>query len=148
MDGDTYCVEERRHSKGFVSALFRKKQRPENSVFEAQSDFDVQHPGLDSPGVLAQRQPSKSKWGLLSRRNSGSRQAANVAELQKDVEFFRGECLKQGQELQELQYRLEGQDARGRELQQRLNLERFKYELLVDLWAMRVLDNEELGKGE
>lgn len=29
-----------------------------------------------------------------------------MAELQKDAEFFRSECLRLGQELQEVQYRL------------------------------------------
>ena len=31
------------------------------------------------------------------------------------------------------------------EMRERLNFQRFKYELLVDMWAMRVLDNEELA---
>ena len=31
------------------------------------------------------------------------------------------------------------------EMRERLNFQRFKYELLCDMWAMRVLDNEALA---
>ncbi len=41
---------------------------------------------------------------------------------------------------------MQGQEARGTELQQRLNLERFKYELLVDLVSSQQLQPAHKGE--
>ena len=52
----------------------RKKQRPEQSVFEAEADEPRDSPGA---GALAARQGSRShaasKWSLLPRRGSGTK---------------------------------------------------------------------------
>lgn len=53
------------------------------------------------------------------------------------------QCTRQGPELQAGRRQLGAAQAAA--ARQQLNLQHFKYELLVDLWVMRVLDNEELG---
>ena len=53
--------------------------------------------------------------------------------------------LRQGAELQAARRQLGLALAAAAAARQQSNLQHFKYELLVDLWALRVLDHEELG---
>lgn len=99
-------------------------------------------------GPLVQRQGSK-RWGILARGQPDgtptSAATASAAEQAQELAAARGECARQGAELQALRRELGAAQAAAAAAAQQLNLQRFKYELLVDLWAMRVLDNEELG---
>ena len=94
------------------------------------------------------RQGSRSgRWGILSRKSSqpageaaagggaagGQSQLEQQQEQQRELEFFRGECLRQGQELQGLRDELQGAAAAARQARQALNLQTFKFELLIDL---------------
>lgn len=99
-------------------------------------------------GPLVQRHGSK-RWGILARGQpdgtSPSAAAACASEQAQELAAARDECARQGAELQALRRELGAAQAAAAAAAQQLNLQRFKYELLVDLWAMRVLDNEELG---
>ncbi|DBB03818.1 TPA: hypothetical protein ACH3X3_011120 [Trebouxia sp. C0006] len=63
-----------------------------------------------------------------------------------DPDFFRREYYKQELDIQDLQQQLLARDADYEDLQQQWNLQNFKFCLLVDMWAVRVLDNEELAR--
>ena len=117
-----------------------------NSVFEAEADGDLLN--AFAAGPLVQRQGSK-RWGILARGQPDGTTppaaAASAAEQTYELGAAHAECARQGAELQALRRELGAAQAAAAAAQQHLNLQRFKYELLVDLWAMRVLDNEEEG---
>ena len=94
------------------------------------------------------RQGSKTggRWSILSRKSSTPTGAATTGsgaaegqsqqeqlEQARELEFFRGECLRQWRELQGLRGELQGAAAAARQARQALNLQTFKFELLVDL---------------
>lgn len=94
--------------------------------------------GLADPP--ARREGSKSRWNILPRKNSMNREANSAAaaaeaatEVQEELRYFKAECLRQGKELQELQEELQMSQSSARQAQERANMQRFKYELLIDL---------------
>lgn len=103
-----------------------------------------------SAGPPVQRQGSK-RWGILARRQGSltsrdsAAAAAAAADQAHELAAARSECARQGAELQALRRELGVAHAAAAAAQERLNLQSFKFELLVDLWCLRVLDNEELG---
>lgn len=83
---------------------------------------------------------ARGRWQKLAGRKAqagdpGAAYSLNQAPtaLLQELEYFRGECARQGQELSALSAELASREAEGAALQQQLNMERFKYELLVDL---------------
>ena len=120
-------------------------------MFEAEDAGDA----LDAlSGPPVQRQGSK-RWGILARRQgslaskdsaaAAAAAAAAAGDHAHELAAARSECARQGAELQALRRELGAAQAAQVAAHEALNLQRFKFELLVDLWAMRVLDNEELG---
>jgi hypothetical protein len=109
-------------------------------------------------GPIHSRQQAATKWSILAaRRQPGYAgcQPLNPASctpghppspLLRELTALREQCNAQANQLEELYAELEGRDNESEELRAQLNLEKFKTELMVDLWAMRVLDNEELGR--
>ena len=98
--------------------------------------------------------PATGRWGIKAAsspspgakgQHYSSTGAYAAPALMRQVSLLQEQVAHQAEQLEELHKELEERDAEGDELRQALNLERFKYELLVDLWSMRVLDNEELG---
>ncbi len=93
------------------------------------------------------------RWGIKAAaspqaaagQHSPSTGAYSAPALMREVSLLQEQVAHQAEQLEEMHRELEERDAEGDELRQALNLERFRYELLVDLWSMRVLDNEELG---
>jgi predicted RNase H-like nuclease (RuvC/YqgF family) len=93
------------------------------------------------------------RWGIkaagsttaAAAQHSPTTGAYSAPALMREVSLLQEQVAHQTEQLEELYRELEERDAEGEELRQALNLERFRYELLVDLWSMRVLDNEELG---
>lgn len=69
----------------------------------------------------------------------------NHIALLQDLETYRTEYFRQSQDLEACYNELRLREEENQSLRRQLNMERVKFELLVDLWAMRVLDNEELG---
>ena len=112
---------------------------------DALDDFHGTAAGAATEPVA--RQGSKSgRWSILSRKTStptgGATTGAGAPEGQsqqeqleqaRELEFFRGECLRQGRELQGLRGELQGAAAAARQARQALNLQTFKFELLIDL---------------
>ncbi|DBA75527.1 hypothetical protein WJX79_003649 [Trebouxia sp. C0005] len=92
---------------------------------------------------------SPKKWfGFSLKRKSGvsSDEVGQRAHPSNDPEFFRREYYKQELDIQDLQQQLLARDADYEDLQQQWNLQNFKFCLLVDMRAVRVLDNEELAR--
>ncbi|EIE20404.1 hypothetical protein COCSUDRAFT_33964 [Coccomyxa subellipsoidea C-169] len=63
----------------------------------------------------------------------------------QEIEYMREQLHIQNEELRRIQRQTGTSAQHVLDLRERLNFQRFKYELLVDMWAMRVLDNEELA---
>ena len=116
-----------------------------HSVLEVEVAGDVLDASAASPRVP--RQGSKH-WGILARgqRDGMTPPAAAGAAGEQACEMAAAcvHCMRQGAELQASRRQLGAAQAAAAARQQ-LNLQHFKYELLVDLWALRVLDNEEQG---
>jgi hypothetical protein len=94
------------------------------------------------------------RWGIKSATSSQAAAAGqhspttgaySAPALMREVSLLQEQVAHQAEQLEELHRELEERDVESDELRQALHLERFRYELLVDLWSMRVLDNEELG---
>jgi len=93
------------------------------------------------------------RWGIKAAaaatatagQHSPTTGAYSAPALMREVSLLQEQVSHQAEQMEELYRELEERDVEGEALRQALNLERFRYELLVDLWSMRVLDNEELG---
>ncbi len=93
------------------------------------------------------------RWGIKAAaansqaagKHSPTTGAYSAPALMREVSLLQEQVAQQAEQLEELHRELEERDAESDEMRKALNLERFRYELLVDLWSMRVLDNEELG---
>jgi hypothetical protein len=111
-------------------------------VFEATQDALGDSHGTTAGAAtepLARQGSKTGRWSILSRKSSTPTGAATTGagaeegqsqqeqlEQARELEFFRGECLRQGRELQ-------GAAAAARQARQALNLQTFKSELLIDL---------------
>ena len=92
------------------------------------------------PSMLSSLNSTLSFTG--SHSCSGGAGGSSLGGLLREVALLREHCAAQECQLEELAAELEEREAENDGLRHELNLERFKYELLVDLWASRVLDNE------
>ncbi|KAL4459173.1 hypothetical protein ABPG75_014038 [Micractinium tetrahymenae] len=157
-----------------LSGIFRRKSKGGSGMgpLEAEGDaLDAFSSG--GPLLAAARLPSHSgrAWGsILGRRPSGEAagEAASMQHAQQhphlhpqqsyqqqqqhynqqaeaELAALRARCEAQAQEAASLAAQLAAARAGEAAALEQLNLQRFKYDLLVDLWAVRVLDNEELG---
>lgn len=90
---------------------------------------------------------SKRGWfgGLTGKRGSISSAAAAEEIARQDPEYFRTQFYKQELDIRNLQQEIRARDDDVERMQQQWNLQNFKYQLLIDMWAMRVLDNEQLA---
>lgn len=90
---------------------------------------------------------AKRGWTLFRSKKPRHRNSDEVliSYQQQEMAAMRQRLEHQDGEIQRLQAAL-GQEAGAEgELHERLNFVVFKYQLLIDMWALRVLDNEELG---
>ncbi|KAK9861334.1 hypothetical protein WJX84_003832 [Apatococcus fuscideae] len=89
----------------------------------------------------------QSQGGMLQKKGSGMPNRQNDVQLtlEEEIEYWKNQNQQQEVELQELEHSLGEKSKESSDLQARWNLENFKYNLLVDMWAMRVLDNEQLS---
>lgn len=129
----------------------RKKSKggAHSSLFDAQEADDALAaftiPAEASPLEPPARQGSRSgRWGVLIRKDSATK-GRGAASSGAGNAATEAECARQGEELQRLRGELAAARAAEQHAAESLNLQRFKFELLVDLWSMRILDNEELG---
>ncbi|KAK9841667.1 hypothetical protein WJX74_009823 [Apatococcus lobatus] len=93
------------------------------------------------------RNSRQNQAGFLRRKGSGApnRQEDVQLALEDELDYWKNQNQQQEVELQELEHTLGEKSKESADMQARWNLENFKYNLLVDMWAMRVLDNEQLS---
>ncbi|KAL4542946.1 hypothetical protein Ndes2526B_g03629 [Nannochloris sp. 'desiccata'] len=134
-------------SRGFIATIFRKKSA--DSKHQGLAQMNHNHAYVD--GSQQDLSPT-GRWGIKAAaasmaagQHSPTTGAYSAPALMREVSLLQEQVAHQAEQLEELHRELEERDAEGDKLRQALNLERFRYELLVDLWSMRVLDNEELG---
>ncbi|KAK9824681.1 hypothetical protein WJX72_012342 [[Myrmecia] bisecta] len=123
--------------------LFRKKKEASTNA----SDLNYGEAAPVSPSAASDS--TKKRWGFFSgksRRNSADLHGSEeiIRHMQQELDFLRAQTQKQELDLRGLNQELHTRDAENNDLQAQWNLHNFKYQLLVDMWAMRVLDNEEL----
>lgn len=110
-----------------------RKPSKGQSVFEAAGEGDALDALEAGAGrQVVARQGSGSRWGLLSRKGSSS--AAREAQLlqqehDQELAALRADCAAQAAEAAAMRAQLG-------EAHEELNLQRFKYELLVDLVSL------------
>eukprot|EP00891_Asterochloris_glomerata_P004389 jgi/Astpho2/4389/Aster-x0632 len=103
--------------------------------------------GQSLEGLVSTDSTSKRGWfgGLTGKRGSISSAAAAEEIARQDPEYFRTQFYKQELDIRNLQQEIRARDDDVERMQQQWNLQNFKYQLLIDMWAMRVLDNEQLA---
>ncbi|CAK0787320.1 hypothetical protein CVIRNUC_010538 [Coccomyxa viridis] len=88
-------------------------------------------------------------WKLPFLKAPGSTRALQdevIHHQRQEIEYMREHLHVQDEEMRALQRGTGISSHTAADLRERLNFQCFKYELLVDMWAMRVLDNEELAQ--
>eukprot|EP00884_Botryococcus_braunii_P003042 jgi/Botrbrau1/12739/Bobra.67_1s0098.1 len=89
---------------------------------------------------------SKTGWGLFTWRRNRNRASAVTEEIihhqLQELDYLRDQLKKQEGRLQDMHGQLRERENDTMDQQERWNMLDFKYHLLIDMWAMRVLDNE------
>ncbi|KAL4427159.1 hypothetical protein ABPG77_001163 [Micractinium sp. CCAP 211/92] len=135
-----------------LSGMFRRKSKSGGSMAVLEADtLDAFSSGPLVAAGHPTPSPSRARPGILSGKPSGVAAGEVTAPhhqqqcLNAELATLRGQCRAQEQEIASLAAQLAAARAGEASALERLNLQHFKYELMVDLWAVRVLDNEELG---